>query len=132
MKARTRQYGVGLIAVIFLTAILAVVGAAFALIATSQQVSSARAMSQTRAYYAARAGLDEVLQAARDGACGGVPGSATVDGIDVALGCTEVPVRERNETYTVFTLTALAVTGSKSAGTLVRRRLEVQAAWPDD
>jgi hypothetical protein len=41
--------------------------------------------------------------------------------------CSGESVNERGDTYTIFTIRATAVAGSKSSGTLVRRRLEVQA-----
>ncbi|MFW5970231.1 MAG: hypothetical protein ACOCP9_06295 [Halofilum sp. (in: g-proteobacteria)] len=125
MKMRSRQRGVGLFTAIFLIVVLAALGTAVALIATSQQVSSARSLNLTRAYYAARAGIDEAVADARGGTCG--TGTTTIDGIEVDWTCDDEQVNERGDTYVVYTIRATAVGGTKSSGTLVRRRLEVQA-----
>ena len=125
MKMRNRQRGVGLFTAIFLIVVLAALGTSVALIATSQQISSARSLNLTRAYYAARAGIDEAVADARGGTC--AAGSTQISGIDVDWTCSGESVNERGDTYTIFTIRATAVAGSKSSGTLVRRRLEVQA-----
>jgi len=129
MNQPYRQSGVGLFAAIFLIAVLAAVGTSFALIANSQQISSARSLTLTRAYYAARAGVDEAIFTARfDENCNNVDGTTTtVDGIDVELECNAPPeIQESDDKYKVFTLTATAVKGSRDSGTRVRRRLKVQ------
>jgi len=127
MNQPYRQSGVGLFAAIFLIAVLAAVGTSFALIANSQQISSARSLTLTRAYYAARAGVDEAIFTASDESCTNVDGTTTtVDGIDVDLTCSESTIRERDDEYQVFTITATAVKGSRDSGTRVRRRLKVQ------
>lgn len=121
---RRRQTGVGLFTAIFLIVVLAALGTSVALIATSQQVSSARSLSMTRAYYAARAGVEKAVADARTGTCGS--GGRTLDGIDVNWTCSDESINERGDEYTIYTIVVTAVSGSKSSGTLVRRRLEVQ------
>lgn len=125
MNRRARQRGVGLFTAIFLIVVLAALGTSVALIATSQQISSARALNLTRAYYAARAGIEEAVSDARGGSCGS--DSRTIDGISVSWTCSSTTINERGDTYEIFTIRATGVAGSKSSGTLVRRRLEVQA-----
>ncbi len=121
---RRRQTGVGLFTAIFLIVVLAGLGTSVALIATSQQISSARSLNMTRAYYAARAGVEEAVADARSGSCGA--GSKTLGGIDVDWTCSAESINERGDTYTIYTIQVTGVSGSKSSGTLVRRRLEVQ------
>ena len=121
---RRRQTGVGLFTAIFLIVVLAALGTSVALIATSQQISSARSLNMTRAYYAARAGVEEAVADARNGTC--ASGGKTLGGINVNWTCTSTSINERGDTYTIYTIQVTGVSGSKSSGTLVRRRLEVQ------
>jgi MSHA biogenesis protein MshP len=130
MRSRERQRGVGATLVIILLAILAVVGASFALIATSQQISSARSLTLSRAYYAARAGVEEAISRARnESECETLDGTPkSVNGITVELSCSASdPIREGGRDYVVFTVAAQATEGSKPSGTLVRRRLTLKA-----
>lgn len=122
---RRRQRGVGLFTAIFLIVVLAALGTSVALIATSQQISSARSLNMTRAYYAARAGVEQAVAAARDDDCED-DSRPPIDGIEVSWTCTENSINERDDEYSIYTIRVTAVSGSKSSGTLVRRRLEVQ------
>lgn len=121
---RHRQTGVGLFTAIFLIVVLAALGTSVALISTSQQISSARSLNMTRAYYAARAGVEEAVADARNATC--ASGGTALDGINVTWTCTSTSINERGDTYTIYTIQVTGVSGSKSSGTLVRRRLEVQ------
>jgi MSHA biogenesis protein MshP len=63
-----RSRGFAIVSAIFILVVLAVLGAAMVTISTSQQIGSAQDLQSTRAYQAARAGIDWGLyQITRDG-----------------------------------------------------------------
>ena len=123
-----RQRGAALITSIFLIVVIAAIATMVANIATTQQVTSGRALDVTRAYYAARARLDaEVAQlAATSGhvSCVSPVADSQLNGITtVRLSCDPVSVSEGGADYTVFTVRVAAYRGDRTAGTLVRREL---------
>ncbi|MDZ7829346.1 MAG: hypothetical protein U5K33_07620 [Halofilum sp. (in: g-proteobacteria)] len=127
MTTRFRQSGAALFAAIFLIVVLAGLGITVALITTTQQVSSGQALDATRAYYAARARLEQEIDIAIDGAggCSG-NGNETTQEFTTTFNCNAVAVQEGGTTYNVLTMSVTAYRGDRDAGTRVRRRLRVQ------
>lgn len=72
MPALARSRGVGLVTAIFLLVVIAGLAVAMVTVFTTQQSSSALDVQGTRAYQAARAGLEwGVFKRVRDGSCAG-------------------------------------------------------------
>jgi len=125
-----RQHGVALFTAIFLIAVVAVVGTAVALISTTQQVSSARELDATRAYYIARARLDrEIANVTTGGSCDMT--TKSIKGFTTAVEkCSGQSISERGSTYHVYTIRVAAYRGDRTAGTLVRRELRAVVTGP--
>lgn len=123
---RARNQGAALFTAIFLIVVLAAVGITVAVITGTQQVSSAQGLEATRAYYAARARLEQEIDiAVAGGGCSG-NGNQTTQGFTTTFSCGAVAVQEGGSSYNVLTMTVTAFRGDRDAGTRVRRRLRVQ------
>lgn len=123
---RSRNRGVALFAAIFLIVVLAGIGITVAVITTTQQVSSGQGLEATRAYYAARARLEQEIDiAVGGGGCSG-NGNQTTQGFTTTFTCGAVAVQEGGSSYNVLTMSVTAFRGDRDAGTRVRRQLRVQ------
>ncbi|MDX1609968.1 MAG: hypothetical protein R3225_07600 [Halofilum sp. (in: g-proteobacteria)] len=124
---RARNSGAALFTAIFLIVVLAAVGITVGVITGTQQISSAQGLDATRAYYAARARLEQEIDFAVDGpgGCSG-NGDQTTQGFTTRFTCSIVAVQEGGSSYNVLTMTVTAFRGDRDGGTRVRRRLRVQ------
>lgn len=123
---RSRNTGVALFTAIFLIVVLAGLGITVALISTTQQVSTVQALDATRAYYAARARLEQEIDiAVGGGGCSG-NGDQTTHGFTTSFECEAVAIQEGGASYNVLTMTVAAYRGSRDAGTRVRRVVRAQ------
>lgn len=127
--SRRGQRGAALISAIFLLVVIAAVAAMAANLASTQQLSSGRALDATAAYYAARARLDSEIAAFASSAagttCPATPAARPpVGGFATELkDCAHSSVTEGGATYDVFTLRVAAYRGNRVGGSLVRREL---------
>lgn len=89
MTPRTRpQQGFAAIAAILVVVVLAALGAFMVSISSSQHITSAHDVLGSRAYWAARAGLEwGVASASASSACPTSPTTLAVDGFGVAVTC---------------------------------------------
>ena len=124
---RSRNRGAALFTAIFLIVVLAAIGITVTLITTTQQVSSAQGLDATRAYYAARARLEQEIDFSVNGpgGCSG-NGNQTTQGFTTTFTCSAVGVQEGGSSYNVLTMSVTAYRGDRAAGTRVRRRVRVQ------
>lgn len=123
---RSRNTGVALFTAIFLIVVLAAIGVTVALLTTTQQVSSAQGLDATRAYYAARARLEQEIDfSVGGGGCSG-NGDQTTLGFTTSFDCNAVGVQEGGTSYNVLTMTVTAFRGDRDAGTRVRRVIRAQ------
>lgn len=117
------QRGFAAIAAIFLLVLLAALGAFMLTFSNTQQLNSAQDVQGSRAYWAARAGLEwgigsVVPQASATAACPASPttlpgGTAVFDGgFTVVVTCTRGTFSEGGENRNIFQFTAVA----RSAG----------------
>ena len=151
MSYRTvpRQSGVGLVTAIFLLVVIAGLAAALVTIFTSQQASSQLDQQGTRAYQAARAGIEWGIfrQVRGGGLCAivdgkavtstntfALPSSSTLGAFTVTVRCTPVPGMDATLARTVINATACnqpdsgACPNTNSSNNLdyVQRVVEVQ------
>ena len=129
MNAVRRQKGVALFTAVFLIAAVGVLGATVALIAGQQQLATAQTLDQTRAYYAARARLEEeIANLLPAGACPALPSTdPDTFGFTTQIdSCTSTMVSEGGSSYDIYTLAVTASRGDLASGTLVRRTIRVQ------
>jgi MSHA biogenesis protein MshP len=121
--ARTR--GFALLSAIFLMVVLAVLGFYLLSLAGAQQFTGLWALQGSRAYYAARTGLQwGAHQAVNGGACNG---SLSVNAgapqpFTVQVSCTATAATELGQTLTVYRIEAVASSGDPSGPGYVSRR----------
>lgn len=124
---RKLQRGFSLVTAIFLLVVLSALGAMMMTFFTAQQQSSALDVMGTRAYQAARAGIEwgafQVIQSGVAGgafAAGCLPGPSTSTApamggtlaqFNVSVTCTAASSVEAGATLTVYNLTAMATAG---------------------
>ena len=135
------QRGFSLVTAIFLLVVLGGLGAMMMTFFTAQQQSSALDVVGTRAYHAARAGIEwgayQVLQnpgGAFATGCGGAPTAlapgtflGTLATFDVSVACT-VNTYIDGSTVTVYRLTATASRGAAGQADNVERQIEATIA----
>jgi len=128
MKAK----GFALISAIFLVVVLSLLGAAIVSLSTTQHVGGARDLLGSRAYFAARAGIDwgayQVLQASSCAASTALP---ALDGFAVQVSCNASgPFDEAGNAVTVYQITATASRGTVGATDHAERQLQAVLSKP--
>ena len=141
VRTSRRSRGFAMLAAIFILIVVAALGSYVAVISSNQQIGSAQDLQGSRAYSAARSGLEWGLyqvnvvnaHAACTSASGSlVPAAPSLSGFTVTVSCTATT--DANGGPTLFTLSAIAcnqpISGScpntSSAGTTyVERRIDV-------
>ena len=142
---RPRQAGVGLVTAIFLLVVIAGLAAAMVTVFTTQQAGSQLDQQGTRAYQAARAGIEwGLFRATQANSCAAtssfaLPPSSTLAGFTVTVTCTATPGPGGDVATTTRLIRAIAcnqpVSGACSVNPspdprnnldFVQRRIEVQ------
>jgi len=114
---RPDQHGFAAIAAIFLLVVLAAMGAFMLTFSNTQQLTSAQDVQGTRAYWAARGGLEwGIASAIGATACPASPTSLALDGFTVSVTCASQVYVEGGSNRTILRLTAIALQGA-AAGT---------------
>jgi len=137
----SRAAGFALMSALFVVVVLAGLAAAITTLATTQQVGAVRDVLGSRAYFAARAGIDwGAYQALQAGACApsatlpALGGAAA--GFGVVVACTRFPaagappVREAGQDVVVYRLTSTASTGTPGATDFAERQLTAVVNGP--
>lgn len=107
------QRGFAAIAAVFLLVVLAALGAYMLTFSNTQQLTSAQDVQGSRAYWAARAGLEWGLGSvlANPAACPAPSTSFTIEGFSVGVNCARQTYNEGGSTVTLFRLDATARQG---------------------
>lgn len=123
------QGGFATIVALFLLVVLAALGAFMVSMSSSQQVGSAQDIQGTRAYWAAKAGLEWAVGSltAAPGACPTAPAPFTVEGFTVSVTCARNAFDENGATRVVYTLGSRASAGG-AAGSMGYVERSVSAA----
>ena len=130
MIAAIRQNGFTLVSALFLLVVVAGLALSLSRVMVGASVSTSREILATRAYYAARSGLDYAVAAIVAGAACPVDPPA-IEGFAVSIdSCSITPVLEGTRNYNVFDLRVTARAGSKSGSSLVRRTLYASVKHP--
>ena len=124
----SRQSGFAIIAAIFLIVVLAALGTFMVTFSTVQQTTAAADLQGTRAYHAAKVGIEwGAYQALRNGAC---PASTTLSpggtlsGFSVAVLCTAYATTEAGNNVTLTQITSTASQGAFGTPTYTERQLK--------
>jgi MSHA biogenesis protein MshP len=135
-RARARQGGFAIISAVFLIVVLSLLGAMMVSLSTTQQVGSARDLLGSRAYFAAKAGIEwgayQVLQAGSCGPSSTLPALAgSADGFTVVVTCTATgPYDEAGQSVRVYQITATATTGTPGMLDSAERQLQAVISAP--
>ena len=106
--------GFGAVAAIIILVLLAALGGFMLTFSNSQQLGAAQDIQGTRAYWAARAGLEWGLQAVRaatPAACPASPTDLVVEAFAVRVTCTPRAYVESGANVKIFQFTAVASAG---------------------
>lgn len=112
------QHGFAALAAIFLLVVLAALGAFMLTFSNTQQLTAAHDVQGSRAYWAARGGLEWGLASVIGAsACPASPTAWTLDGFNVSVSCARQSFSEGGTTRNLYRLTATAKQGT-AVGTL--------------
>jgi MSHA biogenesis protein MshP len=129
-----RQSGFAAIAAMFLLVVLAAMGAFMVTFSNTQQLSSAQDIQGTRAFWAARAGLDWAFSAITlDSSACPTPVPTTVDTgatFSLTITCTLRSYAEAGNTVKIFSIDSLAKTGTVGALGYVERSVSASYEVP--
>lgn len=107
------QLGFAAIAAVFLLVVLAALGAFMLTFSNTQQLTSAQDVQGTRAYWAARGGLEWGLASVVGAsACPASPTDLAVDGFTVSVTCVSQSYAEGGASRTIYSLAATARQGT--------------------
>jgi MSHA biogenesis protein MshP len=112
MRTRFTQKGFAAIAAIFLVVGLASLGAFMLTLSNTQQLTSAQDVQGTRAYWAARAGLEWGITSANASSACPTSTALTLDGFSVAVTCALTSFTEAGVTIKLIQLRSVASSGT--------------------
>lgn len=129
------QRGFAMVSAIFLMVVLALLGGLMLSLSNSQQISSVRDLLGTRAYYAARAGIEwGAYQALRSSSCSPaspMPNAMAATGFAVQVVCVASgPYDEAGVSVTLYQITATASAGTPGAHDHAERQLQATVSRP--
>jgi type II secretory pathway pseudopilin PulG len=133
---RPAQGGFAIISAVFLIVILSLLGAMIVSLSTTQQVGAARDLLGSRAYFAARAGIEwgayQVLQGGTCSASSTLPAlSGSAAGFTVTVACSRTgPFDEAGTSVYVHQLTSTASAGTLGALDYAERQLQAVVSTP--
>jgi MSHA biogenesis protein MshP len=138
MSARraSAQRGFAIISAVFLIVVLSLLGAMIVSLSTTQQVGSARDLLGSRAYFAARTGIDwgsyQVLQG---GSCPATttlpPLQGSADGFTITVGCSASgPFDEAGTAVRVYRIVSTASTGTLGQLDHAERQMQAVISTP--
>lgn len=118
---RHHQHGFAAIAAIFLVVVLAALGSYMVAFSNTQQLTSAQDVQGTRAYWAARAGLEWGLSNITAAACPASPTTLTVESFSVEVRCTPTTYTESATNINILRLSAVAKSGTEGTPGYIER-----------
>jgi MSHA biogenesis protein MshP len=136
MSTRRAHSGFAIMSAVFLVVVLSLLGAMIVSLSTTQQIGAARDLLGSRAYFAARAGIDwgvyQALQAGSCAASSALPAlSGSAAGFNVNVACSASgPFNEAGTNVTVYQITATATTGTLGAHDHAERQLQAVVSTP--
>ncbi|MCR4303399.1 MAG: hypothetical protein NUV63_04105 [Gallionella sp.] len=132
---RRHERGFALVAAIFIVVVLAMLGIMMVTIGGMERATASAAVQGTRAFYAARSGIEwGIFQAMPPTSSCAASSSFTLtvpglDSFNVTVQCALTPPgiqhRERGDTYNVYVVTSTATSGNFGDADYVSRTLQV-------
>jgi MSHA biogenesis protein MshP len=135
IRRRSAQRGFALVAAVLVMVVLSLLGAWMLSLSNTQRISSVRDLLGSRAYYAARAGMEWGAYQAMLGNCSAsaaLPSAVAATGFDVQVACARTgPLSEGSvSNIMVYEITATASTGSLGAHDYAERQLQAIVSTP--
>jgi MSHA biogenesis protein MshP len=134
-RAGKKQAGFSIISAVFLVVVLAALGAFMLTFSASQQATSAQDIQGSRAYQAARAGIEwglyQVMIVNNNAGCPTSPTTlpslaADLAPFSVQVTCIATPFTEAGVLGNVFLVTSTATLGTVGSIGYIERRLEIR------
>lgn len=129
--------GFVLVSAIFLLVVIAALGLFSVTISTTQQQSSAMDALGSRAYQAAKAGIEwSIYQITKNGAACAtftptMPAGTQLSAFAVSVTCSSIgPYTDGTATFSVYQLTSTATTGTAGSSSYFERQLQVAITNP--
>jgi len=122
MQPHKIQSGFAIIAAIFLLVVLAALGAFMVTFSNTQHLTSAQDVQGSRAYWAARAGLEWGI-AGITTTCPSSPTTLSVNSFNVVVTCALQTYPEASATINIFRITSVASTGTIGSLGFIERSL---------
>ena len=128
--------GFALISAVVLIVVFALLGAAIVSLSTRHQLGSARDLFGSRAYFAAKAGIEwGAYQVLQSGSCAGsstLPAlSGSAAGFTVVVSCTRSgPFDEAGSSVSVYQITSTATIGTLGSADYAERQLQALVSAP--
>ncbi|MEQ1667802.1 MAG: hypothetical protein ABL868_05050 [Sulfuriferula sp.] len=124
-----RQRGFSIVSAIFLLVVLSALGAFMLTFSNVQQMTAAQDIQGTKAYQAARTGIEwgayQILQ--NSGSCTAsstVPLGGNLSGFTLIVNCSKTTTTEAGNTVNFYQLTATTTSGTVGSTTYVERQLQ--------
>lgn len=134
---KNTQRGFTLISAIFLLVVIAALGLFAVTISTTQQQTSVMDLQGSRAYQAAKAGIEwsiyQITKSGKNCATLGfptLPAGTQLSSFAVSIACSATTHTEGADTFSVYQLTAIAKVGSLGSAHYVERQLQVAIKNP--
>ncbi|MDD2932373.1 MAG: hypothetical protein PHO76_00650 [Methylotenera sp.] len=124
MQPHKIQRGFAIIAAIFLLVVLAALGAFMVTFSNTQHLTSAQDVQGSRAYWAARAGLEWGI-ASTTATCPTSPTTLSVNSFNVIVTCALQTYPEGSATINIFRITSVASTGTIGNVGFIERSVSV-------
>lgn len=126
---RSTQRGFAIVTAIFLVVVLAALGAFMLTFSTVQHITSAQDVQGTRAYQAARTGIEwGAYQVLRNSSCTpstSLTAGGTQTGFSITVQCNLFPATtEGGNTVNMYQITSTASQGTLGSATYVERQLQ--------
>ena len=123
------QDGFTIVQAVFILIVLSLLGVAMMRLIGVQSYTSAFALQGTRAYQAARSGLEWGAARADSGAS--CNGTLTINDFTVNVSCSSLPFREGSiGPYDVYQVNATATFGAYGSPDYISRRAQIMVAFP--
>lgn len=128
------QRGFSLVAAVFIIVVLALLGTSMVFLGVLERETVSAAIQGSRAYHAARSGVEAGLflavSSSGPGTCGDSNYNLGVDGLNgfnVAVNCSAATHRELATNYSVYVITSTATTGAFGTPDYYQRVLRITA-----
>lgn len=129
-----QESGFAIVTAVFLIVVLAALAVFLASIASIQHATSGLDVAGSRAYSAARSGLEwAAYQALKNGSCASGPGPALSGDLapfSLTINCSATSHDELGTTVTIYQITSTAALGAPGAGDRVERQLQMILGRP--